>query len=130
MSLTKGKVCDKLSEWARAKPAIDRLWLFGSVARIADISEEFTPGIEVTDIDILVEWNQLARAEVLNGDCWDDEDLWCFLQEQWTAELAHSLGLEQKYIALRWLEPEGRTPTLEKGLRESSVLLLEGNRTG
>ncbi len=93
-----------VEDWAKAIPYSLRIYLYGSVAKgIAN---------EKSDIDIALEFPQLEENQ---------RTLIIFdYQELWETELSNKLG-KKVHIELF----DDKTPTIKKGLEESSVLLFD-----
>jgi len=104
------EVAKVVSVWARGKPLVKRVYLFGSRVR-GDHRPE-------SDIDIAVELDPLAfRGSDESGG----HATWMFEAPAWREELEHLIPLK---LQLERYHPE-QTPTIGKGLLESSQLVYE-----
>jgi predicted nucleotidyltransferase len=95
-----------LNAWASSRPAVRRVWVFGSRARGQERPD--------SDIDVAVE------HDALPGDA-DAFTTAMFELDTWRKELAPRLSAPldlQSYIP-------GITPTIQAGLDESSVLVYD-----
>ena len=104
------EVARVISTWARGKPLVKRVYVFGSRVR-----GNHRPD---SDIDIAVELDPAAYRGV-------DESgglaTWMFETEGWKEELEKLVPLK---IQLERYHPE-QTPTVGKGLARSSQLIYE-----
>lgn len=104
------EIAGLVSAWAKDKPLVKRIYLFGSRVR-GDHGPE-------SDIDIAVELDPSAFRGV-------DESgglaTWMFEAEAWREELRRLIPLK---LQLERYHPE-QTPTVGKGLARSSQLIYE-----
>lgn len=99
-----------VSTWARGKPLVKRVYLFGSRVRGDNRPE--------SDIDIAVELDPSAfRGADESGGL----ATWMFEAQAWREELKQLIPMK---IQLERYHP-GQTPTIEKGLARSSQLIYE-----
>jgi uncharacterized protein len=109
------EICEILAAWAVSKPLVLRLFIFGSRVR-----GDYRPD---SDIDIAIELDMSAADGV------DDSGglaTFMFEADDWEQELqAHfsfNVDLEQ------FRGPD--TPTIEKALRQSSILVFQKDNQG
>lgn len=99
-----------VSTWARSKPLIKRVYLFGSRVR-----GDHKP---TSDIDIAVE---LDPSAFTGADESGGLATWMFEAKAWRDELKVLVPLE---VQLERYNPE-QTPTVNKGIDRSSELIYE-----
>lgn len=104
------EVASVVSAWARGKPLVKRVYLFGSRVR-----KDHSPD---SDIDIAVELDPSAfRGADESGGL----ATWMFEAPAWREELRQLLPLK---VQLERYHPE-QTPTVGKGLARSSQVVYE-----
>lgn len=104
---------DVLVQWARAKPLVGKLFIFGSRAR-----GDHRPD---SDIDIAIELDMSADVGV------DDSGglaTWMFEADGWEKELASLLPYK---VDLEWFRGHD-TPTIQNGIDQSSILVYQKAR--
>ncbi len=97
-----------LAEWAKAKPLVGKLFIFGSRAR-----DDYRPD---SDIDIAIVLDMSAADGV------DDSGglaTWMFETDGWENELEALLPFKVDLEQFRGSD----TPTIQKGIDQSSILV-------
>jgi predicted nucleotidyltransferase len=100
-----------IGEWAKDKPLVKRVHIFGSRAR-----DDYTPN---SDLDLALE---LDTAEIDGYDESGGLATWMFESDGWESELESRTGF---VVQLEQYIDEAQTPTIAQGLRESSLLVYE-----
>lgn len=104
------QISELLASWARGKPLVKRLYIFGSRARGDHRTD--------SDIDIAVE---LDPAVFQGSDESGGLATWMFETKAWKAEIEKLLPFPVQLERFR----EEQTPTIRKGLAQSSHLVYE-----
>jgi len=101
---------EAIARWAKGKPLVNRLWVFGSRAR-GDQRPD-------SDIDIAVE---LDVTSIQGRDYSGGYATWSFFVREWKIELNDLLGIE---IDLQYFR-DHETPIIMNALNQSSVLVYK-----
>lgn len=104
------QIGDVVSNWARGKPLIKRVYLFGSRVR-----GDHKP---TSDLDIAVE---LDRSAFTGSDETGGLATWMFESEAWRNELKVLIPLEIQLVRYH----PAQTPTVNRGIGRSSQLIYE-----
>lgn len=102
---------ERLIEWARSEPIIERVHVFGSRVR-----GEHRPD---SDIDVVVELDLEAAP---GADFSGGFATFSFQSERWNAQLAELLPMS---VDLDFYAGAKHTPTLHAGLQRSSRLIYD-----
>jgi predicted nucleotidyltransferase len=102
------KVNKTLRLWAGEKPFIRRVFIFGSRAKGAYEED--------SDLDIAIEFDKFEN---------DSNQLatWLSESEAWTQEI--EALIPNIKIDLQWHDPSGSTKTIDKGIKDGSIMVYE-----
>lgn len=98
---------EALRSWAKQRPFVRRLWIFGSRSRDAQP--------EGSDLDVAIDFDAADTDE----DC---GTTWACEGDKWQAELQSVLPWR---LDLEWYDPAGSTPTIAAGIADGGVLIYQ-----
>ena len=96
-----------LERWARARPFVRRLLVYGSRVRGTHSTD--------SDLDVAIEFDPVG----LDSDCLTT---WICDAKKWRKEIQPFIPWP---LHLEWNDPGGETPHVAAGLGESSILVYE-----
>lgn len=102
-------------KWAKDKPFITKVYLFGS--RVTGVSKKTDRPVRAdSDLDIAIEFNAISKEE-------DTFTTWISEGENWRKELLCLLGFSKKeHLSLDWYHPK-ETPNINQYIKDGSILI-------
>ena len=113
------KVKEVIVNWAREKPFITKIYLFGS--RVAGFSKKTREAVRPdSDLDIAIEFDRISAEE-------DYLTTWTAEKKIWRKELLTLLGIsKENHLSLNRYHPE-ETPEIHRYLKEGSTLIYSSS---
>ena len=107
--------------WAKAKPFITKVYLFGS--RVAGISKKTGEAVRPdSDLDVAIEFDKFSDKE-------DPFTTWIFEKKNWHKELLDLLGFSKNEQLHLECHRAGETPQVAQYLKDSSLLIYSNDIT-
>ena len=113
------KAKEIITKWAKGKPFITRVYLFGS--RITGISKKTGQPVRPdSDLDVAIEFDKVREGQ-------DLFTTWFFNEEKWHKELLNLLGFSKdEHLDLEWYHPT-ETEHVAEYIESGSIVIYSTN---